>query len=142
MTSTHIAKFDLVIQKTDVGAQKIDSSTLEIYKIVIASFLVQNRLGKIWFFEKSFLWTDTNIELVLGMSFLTVSDIDIWFAEKELIWRSYITTAVLSTTETVEFIDKGDFATTTSDKNFETIMMYIAVLEVSSEIIRMTIHSF
>ena len=33
-------KLDLVIQKTDIGAQKIDSSTLKIYGIVIAGFLV------------------------------------------------------------------------------------------------------
>ena len=47
-------------------------------------FLVQNKFGKVWFFDKTFLWAKTSIEMVLKMFFLTFFDTDIWFAEKKL----------------------------------------------------------
>lgn len=34
---------------------------------------------------------DTSMEVVLGMLFLILSDVDIWFAEGKLVWRSYAT---------------------------------------------------
>ena len=51
--------------------------------MVIAGFSVQNRLGKIQFFERTFLLADTSMEVILGMLFLTFSNVDIQFAEKE-----------------------------------------------------------
>lgn len=39
-------KLGLHIKKTNVGAQKIDSSTLKTFKIVIADFQVENKIGK------------------------------------------------------------------------------------------------
>ena len=47
MTSTYAAKLGLVIQKTDVSTQKIDSSALEIYGMILVGFLVQDRLEKV-----------------------------------------------------------------------------------------------
>lgn len=38
MTLAYVAKLSLRYQKTSVGAQKIDNSTLEIYKMAIAKF--------------------------------------------------------------------------------------------------------
>ena len=51
------------VRKTDVGAQKIDGSTLEAFGMAIADFLLQDKLGKV----------------VLGMPFLTLSSADIWW---------------------------------------------------------------
>ena len=47
INSTYAAKPDLATQKTDVGAQKIDGSTLTTYKIVLTGFSVQDKLEKI-----------------------------------------------------------------------------------------------
>lgn len=38
MTSVYIAKLDLTIWETNVKAQKIDGSSLEIYNMVLAKF--------------------------------------------------------------------------------------------------------
>lgn len=40
ITPAYMVKLSFVIQNTNVGTQKIDSSTLETYRIVIAGFLI------------------------------------------------------------------------------------------------------
>lgn len=47
MILAYIVKLDLTTQKTDIYTQKIDSLALETQKMVIANFLVQNRLRKV-----------------------------------------------------------------------------------------------
>lgn len=43
---TIIKKLGFWVQKTEVDAQKIDSSSLDIFEIVIASFSIDNKAGK------------------------------------------------------------------------------------------------
>lgn len=52
--------------------------------MLLAGFSVQNKLKKIKFFEEIFLLVDTSMEVILGMSFLTLSNINIKFVEKKL----------------------------------------------------------
>ena len=84
MIPTFVAKLGFVIRKTDVGAQKIDGSSLVTYEMVLAGFSVQNKLEKVWFFKETFLLADTSIKMVLEMPFLTFSDVNLQFREKEL----------------------------------------------------------
>ena len=88
MTPAYAKQLGFRTQETDVRAQKIDSSLLATYGMVIATFQVINKLGRTRFFQKTFLLADTTIEVVLGMPFLTLSNVNIQFAEKELTWRS------------------------------------------------------
>lgn len=89
MTPAYATKLGLTIQITSVKAEKIDGSILVIYGMIIGKFSIQNKLEKIWFFEKTFLLVDTSIEVVLEMPFLILSNADIWFIEKKLEWRKY-----------------------------------------------------
>lgn len=50
MTPIYTKKLAFQMQKTNVRAQKIDESTLKIYKMVIAGFQVENKLEKAKFF--------------------------------------------------------------------------------------------
>ena len=68
----------------DIGIQKIDSSILLTYKIVIAEFLVQNELKKVWFFEETFMLADISIKMILRMLFFILSNTNIRFIEKKL----------------------------------------------------------
>lgn len=52
--SVYIAKLDLISQTTTIGAQKINSMALKTYGVIITEFLVYNKLGRAWFFEKTF----------------------------------------------------------------------------------------
>ena len=82
MTLAYASKLGFWVQKTYVGAQKIDSSSLWTFRMVIASFQVEDKLGRARFFQKLFLLAEISIGVVLRMLFLTLSNADIQFAEK------------------------------------------------------------
>ena len=84
MTPGYILKLGLKVRSTDVRAQKIDGSTLETFGMVLASFQVEDTLGRAQFFQETFLLADLSIEVVLGMPFLTLSNANIQFAQKKL----------------------------------------------------------
>ena len=76
-------------QKLNVNTQKIDGPALVTYGMVVAGFLLQDKLGKVRFLEETFLLANTSIKVVLGMLFPALSNADIRFAEKDLVWRSW-----------------------------------------------------
>ena len=80
MTLGYASKLGLKICLTNVGAQKIDGSTLKMFGMVLASFQVENTLGRVRFFQETFLLADLSIEVVLRMAFLILSNADIKFA--------------------------------------------------------------
>ena len=84
MTPGYALKLGLKVRPTNVGTQKIDGSILETFEIVLASFQVEDVLEKARFFQEAFLLADLNIEVVLRMPFLTLSNINIQFAQKKL----------------------------------------------------------
>ena len=106
--------------------------------MVIAGFQVLDKQGRTRFFQETFLLADTIIEMVLGMPFLTLTNADIQFAEKELTWRSYTAKKALPTTQRVELIDKKKFAKAALDKNIEAFIVHMSFLSLRS---KMTIHS-
>ena len=99
--------------------------------MVLASFQVEDKLGKIRFFQETFLLTDISTGVVLGMFFLTLSNADVQFVKEELTWRTYTTAKALPTTKRVELIDKKEFAKAALDKNFETFVIHVASLNLT-----------
>ena len=77
MTPAYSSKLGLQVHCTDVGAQKIDGSTFKTFGMVLASFFVEDKLGKARFFQETFLLANISAEIVLGMFFLTLSNVDI-----------------------------------------------------------------
>ena len=77
MTPRYVSKLGLKVRPTDVGAQKIDGSTLETFGMVLASFQVEDKLGRPQFFQETFLLADLSMKVVLGMPFLTLSNANI-----------------------------------------------------------------
>ena len=51
--------------------------------MVIASFQIHNKSGRVRFFLETFLVPDKRIDIVLGMLFLTFCNIDIRFAKED-----------------------------------------------------------
>ncbi len=84
ITLAYTAELGFTTRKTYVGAQKIDRLALETYDMTSASFLLQDSLGRVRFFEETFLLVNTSIEVVLGMLFLTLSNVNIQFGAEEL----------------------------------------------------------
>ena len=84
MYPVFVEKLGLVVQIINIGAQKIDGTTFETYKIVVAAFLVTDQADKIRFFEETFLVANVNRNIVLEMSFLILSNVNVDFSKKEL----------------------------------------------------------
>ena len=96
--------------------------------MVLASFQVEDKLGRPRFFQKTFLLANLSIEVVLGMPFLTFSNANIQFAQKQLIQRSYITANAISTTKHVKIINRKEFAKAALDKHVEAFVLYMTFL--------------
>ena len=84
MTPGYASKLGLKVRLTNVGVQKIDGSILKTFGMVLASFQVEDTLGRARFFQETFLLADLSVEVVLGMPFLTLSNANIQFAQKKL----------------------------------------------------------
>ena len=99
MSSAYAKKLGPKTWKINVGVQKIDGSTLETFRIVIADFQVEDKGDRPKFFQKTFLVANIKFEVVLGMLFLKISNADIAFGERILTWKSYTTNKALPTTK-------------------------------------------
>ena len=74
-----VKQLGLSIRLADVGAQKIDGTTLNTYGMIVAAFSMEDQANQVRFFEESFLVANVSPEVVLGMSFLTLSGADVDF---------------------------------------------------------------
>ena len=92
-------KLGFKVWKTNVGAQKIDGSTLETFKMIIADFQVENKANRPRFFQEIFLMVDTKFEVLLGMLFLKISNADVSFGEETLTWKTYTINEALPNTK-------------------------------------------
>ena len=81
---TFVKELGLLIRPIDIGAQKIESSTLDTYGMVVAAFLVTDKANQVGFFEKTFLVANFSPKVVLGMLFFTLSGTNIDFLDWEL----------------------------------------------------------
>ena len=81
---TFVKKLDFSIRPIEVGAQKIDGTTLNIYGIIVAAFLVIDKANQVRFFEEPFLVTNVSLKVVFKMPFLTLSGINIDFLDQKL----------------------------------------------------------
>ena len=128
MHLAYATKLGLHARKIDVGAQKIDESYLDTFGMVIADYSVKDKLGRVLFFQKTFLLANIGLEVVLGMFFLTFSKKYIRFAERELVWRTYTAAEALPTTRKVKIIDKKEFAVAAMNGDDETFVVNVAAL--------------
>ena len=99
MTPVYGAKLGLKVQKTDIGIQKVDDSTFDTFGMVLVDFKVEDKLGKTQFFQEIFLIANITLKVIFGMLFLTLSNANVQFVEKEFTWRFYSITETLPTTK-------------------------------------------
>ena len=129
MSPAYTKRLGLKTRKTNIGAQKIDGSTLETFGMVIADFQVEDKGGRPRFFQETFLVADTKFEVILGMPFLKISNADVSFGEGTLTWKSYTTNEALPTTERVQLVDPKEFVIAALDADSETFVVHVAIRE-------------
>lgn len=71
-------------KSSNVGTQKINGSQLEIFGIIVSSFLIDDKDEKSPVFETTFLLVDISIDITFEMPFLNLNNIWINFNNWEL----------------------------------------------------------
>ena len=127
MSSAYIKKLCLKPWKINVRGQKIDGSTLKIFRLVIADFQVDNKVGKPRLFQKNFLVTNIKFEVILGKFFLKISNANISFGEKILTWKFFTIIQSLPTTNQVQLINSTKFVIAALDTDSKTFVVYVAI---------------
>ena len=122
----------LPIRLIEVGAQKIDGTTLDTYGIVVAAFLVTDKANQVRFFEETFLVANVSLKVVFGMLFLTLNSADVDFSDQKLWWRTYITKETFSTIGCVKLVGKIEFAAAVLNLEHEIFVVHIALLLATS----------
>ena len=74
------------------------------------------------------------MEVILGMPFLTLSNVNKLLTERKLVWRTYRATKTLLTTQRVEIINKKIFAVMALNEEDETFMVHMAAFIVGSNV--------
>lgn len=116
MYLAYIKKIELSIQNIDIGVQKINSSALAIFDMMIAAFLINNKDKKIQFFKEIFLLANVSLDIIFEMFFFTLSNANVKFLKQKILLQAYIMAKTLHTTCQVEVIDWKKFAATILDK--------------------------
>ena len=80
-------------------------------------------------------------EVVLGMSFLTLSSADVDFSGRELQWKTYIIKEALPTTRRVELVGKKEFTAAALNPEHETYLVHVVSLN-STPLASLDIHTF
>ena len=141
---TFARELGVPIRTTDVGAQKIDGTMLDTFRMVVVAFSVTDKANQVRFIEKTFLVANVSPKVVLGMPFLTLSGADVDFSGRELRWRTYTTEEVFPTTKRVELVGKKEFAAAALDSESETFVVHIASLSSdaspSSFLLKLDVH--
>ena len=136
----------LSIRPTDIGAQKIDGTTLETYDMVVAVFSMEDKANRVRFFEKTFLVANISPEVVLEMPFFILSSADVDFLGHKLRWRTFTTKEALSTTRRVDLVSKKEFATAVLDSEHETHVVYVGLvnsdMSLSSSLFELDVYPF
>ncbi len=84
MSQAFAQQLDLKIRKINVGAQKIDGTTLETYGMVVSIFSVSDKDGRERFFKESFLLANVSPDIVLGIPFLIMNNANIDLQARDL----------------------------------------------------------
>ena len=128
MHPTYATKLGFHDRKIDVGIQKINRSHLDTFGMVIADCSVKNKLGRVQFFQETFLLINIGLEVVLEIPFLILSKVDIRFAKQKLGWGIYTAAEALPMTRRVKIIDKRKFTAAALNANNKTFVVHIVAL--------------
>lgn len=74
ITIAYITKLGLKVCRINVRTQNINSFSLEIFKMVLASFQIKNKLRKARFFQEIFLLAKINMKMIIEIFFFSFSN--------------------------------------------------------------------
>ena len=137
---TFAKQLSLPIRSIDVWAQKIDSTTLDTYGIIVAAFLMEDKANWVKFFEETFMVANVSPEVVFRMPFLTLSGANVDFSSWKLRWRTYTTKEVLLTTTRIELVGKKEFEAAALDPEHKTYIVPVTSLSSTPLVASLNVH--
>ncbi len=96
---------------------------------------MEDKLGRARFFQETFLVANTSVDMVLRMLFLTLSNADVVFKDRELTWRSYTPAEALPTTKRVQTISRKESAAAALGPDEEAFAVHAALLSLGAKIL-------
>ena len=84
MSLAFTRQLGLKTQKSSIGAQKINSTTLKTYEMIVFIFFILDKDNRERFFKKSFILTDIKLDIVLRIFFLIINNTNIDFQAQNL----------------------------------------------------------
>lgn len=84
MSHTFASQLGLKIWKTYVGAQKMNTTTIDTDEMIFSIFSMSNKNAKKRFFEERFLLADVKPDMIFSISFLIISNVNIDFQAQNL----------------------------------------------------------
>lgn len=132
MSWVFASQLGLNIQKTNIGAQKIDDIILKTDKMVVSTFSFIDKDGREMFLEKSFLLANVKSNIVLGKFFLTMNNSNIDFQARDLQLKSYTIGDMLSITRRVKLMVKKKFTVIALEPEHKAFVKHIATFSIDS----------
>ena len=96
---------------------------------MIVDFQVEDKGDRPSIFQEIILMTNTKFEVILEMLFLKISNTNMSFVERTLLWKFYTTNKVLPTNKWVQLIDPKQIVIAALDAGSKTFVVYVAILE-------------
>ena len=122
-------KLEFKIQKINVEIREIDVSALETFEIVITDFQVEDKVGRPRYFRETFLVIDTKFEVILGMLFLKITNTNILFGKKILMWKTYTINETLLTIKQVQIVNSKDCIIAVLVTDSKMFVVHVAIKE-------------
>ena len=97
--------------------------------MVIADFQIENKANRPRLFQKRFLVANIKFEVILKILFLKISNANIFFSKKILMWKTYTTNEALLITEQVLIIILKEFVIAELDIDSKIFVVYVAIQE-------------
>ena len=114
------------IRVIDIRAQKINGTMLDNYRMIVADFLVTDKINQAGFFEKTFLMANISPKIVLKIPFLILSNVDVDFLDWKLWYKIYTFKKTFPITRHVKLMSKKEFATAMFGPEYESFVVQIA----------------
>ena len=93
--------------------------------MILASFQIEDKLEKVWFFQETFILANFSKDVVLRILFLTFSNVNIKFAWKKFLYRFYTTVKAPLIIKQIEIIGKKKFTKAVLDENVGAFIVHM-----------------
>lgn len=94
-------------------------------KIIIRSFLVDDKDEKIRFCKETFILIDINMYIIYKIFVFIINIVEIKFNNEELRWRLYININTFFTIKRADLVGKKEFTTIVLDVNDKIFIIYV-----------------